>query len=192
MKGSKFFKRACAAVMILALAVALFCIPTFAASADDIEGANLFSRIYSAVADNLSEILCALTLVGSIILAFAYKRGLIPLISNAVSAIGKGVGKLQGEAERFNKESGEQICDISARLGAAASAIEGFAKKLTELEGEISQMSKASERYDVILKAVSAEAELLYDIFMSSALPQYQKDAVSKRISEINGTLSEG
>ena len=192
MKGSNFFKRACSVVMVLALAVAIFTVPSLAANAEEVEDVNLFSKIYSAITDNLSEILCALTLVGSIVLAFAYKKGLIPLISSAVSAIGKGVGKLQGEAEKFNKESGEQISDISARLGAAASAIEGFAKRLTDIEGEISQMSKASERYDVILKAVSAEAELLYDIFMSSALPQYQKDAVSKRISEINGTLSEG
>ena len=152
---------------------------------------NVFGSIFSALRENLSEILCALTLIGSIILAVAYKKGLLPILSGAVSAIGKGVGRLQGEAEKFNKESGERICDISDKLTNTAEAISGFSKRLELLEGELTSMNKSSEKFDAILKAISTEAQLLYDVFMSSALPQYQKDAVAKRISEINGTISE-
>ena len=32
---------------------------------------------------------------------------------------------------------------------------------------------------------LSAQIDMLYDIFMTSSLPQYQKDAVSKRIGEM-------
>ena len=32
---------------------------------------------------------------------------------------------------------------------------------------------------------MSAQIDMLYDIFMTSSLPQYQKDAVNKRISEM-------
>lgn len=194
MKGFKIFKKISAVLMIFALAVTVCAIPGFAQSIDGEAAAqdNVFERAFSAVSSNLSEILCSLTLIASLILAFAYKKGLLPIVSGAVSAIGKGIGKLQGEAEKFNEESSERIRDISTKLGAAAGAIEAFALRLTELEGKLDQMNKSNERYDAILKAVSAEAELLYDVFMSSALPQYQKDAVAKRISEINGALSEG
>ena len=192
MKGLKKTKKIAAVITLMALAVSLFAIPGFAQSADEAGAStNLFERIYSAISANLSDILCALTLVGSIILAIAYKKGLMPILTGAVSAIGKGVGRLQGEAEKFNKESAEQISGIAEKVASVAEIIESFSERLSALEREIERANEGGERFDVILKAVSAEAELLYDIFMSSALPQYQKDAVSKRINEINSTLSE-
>ena len=46
--------------------------------------------------------------------------------------------------------------------------------------------AKGSEDTRVIL---SAQVDMLYDIFMTSALPQYQKDAVGERIAAMRGAL---
>ena len=38
---------------------------------------------------------------------------------------------------------------------------------------------------------VDTQIDMLYDIFMSSALPQYQKDAVGERIAKMKGAIRE-
>ena len=38
---------------------------------------------------------------------------------------------------------------------------------------------------------VKAQIDMLYDVFMSSALPQYQKDAVGERIAKMKEALVE-
>jgi hypothetical protein len=38
---------------------------------------------------------------------------------------------------------------------------------------------------------MSAQVDMLYNIFMSSSLPQYSKDAVGERISEMKAALAE-
>ena len=193
MKKTGKFKKIFAVLMIALTVLTVSVLPAFAVTPEaHTEEVNVFERIFSAVSSNLSEILCTLTLAGSIVLAIAYKKGLLPLVRGAVSAIGKGIGKLESEAESFNKTSGEHIGAISEKLDKAAKVIDGFADRLGALEAELAKISKSSERFAVIQKAVETEAELLYDVFMSSALPEYQKDAVSKRIAEINETLKEG
>ncbi len=181
-------------VLLISTAVILACVLPASAASEEVQAAqdNLFERIFSAVSSNLSEILCALTLAGSVVLAIAYKKGLLPMVRNAVCAIGKGVGKLQSEAEGFNKASGEKIGAVLEKLEGAAKAIDGFSERLGALEEELGKISKSNEQFAVIRKAVEMEAELLYDVFMSSALPEYQKEAVSKKVAKINDTIKEG
>ena len=186
------FRKISAILIIAALAICASVIPSFSMQEGAAAQSNLFERIFSAISSNLAEILCALTLVGSIVLTIAYKRGLLPLVRGALSAIGKSVGKLGCEAESFNKESGANIASMKEKLDIAASVIDGFAQRLSLLEDELKKISDGTERFTAIKKAVEAEAELLYDVFMSSALPEYQKEAVAKKVAQINGSLKEG
>ena len=38
---------------------------------------------------------------------------------------------------------------------------------------------------------MKAQVDMLYEIFMSSSLPQYQKDSVGEKISSMRKSLSE-
>ena len=54
---------------------------------DSTEEYNLFSEVYEDLTAYASEILCALTLVGSLTLAVAYKKGLLPLLEGSLVTI---------------------------------------------------------------------------------------------------------
>ncbi|MBR5242299.1 MAG: hypothetical protein IKV20_04085, partial [Clostridia bacterium] len=60
---------------------------------------NFFERLYDAVTDYISEILCVLAFGGSFIIAVLYKKGLLPLLKGALSAISSAVGKIKDTAE---------------------------------------------------------------------------------------------
>ena len=79
-------------------------------SVEDYENdANFFEKVYDEVMAYTSEILCALTFAGSIGVAFAYKKGLLPLIEGSLVAIGNAVTKI--------KESTKENTEISSQLG---------------------------------------------------------------------------
>ncbi len=159
----------------------------------DIEGADtnkeigggFFEKLYGATVDYLGEILCALAFAGSMVLAFAYKKGLLPLLSRAVNTLGSTVGRIKEDTESYAKESGSRLRELTEKLSSAEGVITGFGETLSRLEGELSELRGADadkKRYEAIL---ASQVELLYDIFMSSALPEYQKEAVAKRIASM-------
>ena len=57
---------------------------------------------------------------------------------------------------------------------------------LNEVKEKEQQKEKNSESLAVI---VGAQIDMLYDIFMSSALPQYQKDAIGERVAKMKEAL---
>ena len=156
---------------------------------------NLFSRVYSEVSEYAGEILCAMTFAGSLVLAFAYKKGLLPLVEGSLLAISNSVSKI--------KESTKETQDQGARFGESIeSGINGTKELLESLEEKISSLDLAlkkkldrekneafeREKLQIVVKA---QIDMLYDVFMSSALPQYQKDAVGERIAKMKEALVE-
>jgi len=105
-------------LIALVLTTALFTGFAVYASAD--EGAeeitkeqseeNLFSKVYEEVASYASEILCGLTLVGSLTLAVAYKKGLLPLVEKSLLAIGNAVSGIK-ESTKESAEAGSRLKD---------------------------------------------------------------------------------
>ena len=49
---------------------------------------NIFEDAFTALEGFSSEILCALSFIGSLLIAFAYRRGLLPTVKNGIGAIG--------------------------------------------------------------------------------------------------------
>ena len=66
---------------------------------------NVFETLFDKVYENLPEVLSAVTLCASLIVAFAYKRGLLPLVRGSLRAIGDTVTRIENE----KNEDGESI-----------------------------------------------------------------------------------
>lgn len=152
---------------------------------------NPFAAFFDVVSGYATEILSALTLVGSLILAYAYKKGLIPLISGGIKALGGAVTKIKDSAERAegaSKELGESLCQrltaAEACLGKISEALESTAASLDKIKLD------EGERLKTTL-VLTAQIDMLYELFMSSALPQYKKDEVGERISEMRRAVAE-
>ena len=153
---------------------------------------NIFDDIYAGFMKYSSEIMSLLAFVGSIILAIAYKLGLSPLIEKTLSGVLGAIGKLK-ENVALSEENAEKV---SAAL---TERLESAERVITELNGAVAKMStaidteKANVKWNEQIKTVlTAQIDMLYDIFMTSALPQYQKDAVGERVQSMRSVLVGG
>lgn len=157
--------------------------------------ATVFDKIYTEVGEYASEILCAMAFTGSVILAFAYKKGLLPIVKGSLVSIGNAVGKMKDSVSR-STEMGEELSkNLAGGLENAALVLDTLAEKIDTLEHTLTEKlvcederTREKEALGVIL---TAQIDMLYDVFMCSALPQYQKDAIGERIATMKGALKE-
>ena len=150
---------------------------------------NSFEKIYDAAMAHVSEILSLAAFIGSLICAVIYKSGLMPLME-------KGRGGIKNAAQKIKEATDRAECDNKASLGY-------INDKMNELEIAISEMQEtvkaATQAMDsaVDMKAhqaridglLAGELDMLYDIFMSSALPEYEKARVGERVAKLKEGL---
>ena len=189
-------------LLVTVLLIAFSCCFAITASAEEAAEAsatiteeNVFSSVYNQVASHASEILCAMTFAGSLILAFAYKKGLMPLVKGSLLSIANAISKIKDDttenAER-NAKIGESL---EMELDNTKNTLNTLTDKISELDLMLMEKleceddaKREKEEFKLIL---SSQIDMLYDIFMASALPQYQKDAVGERIAKMKGVIGE-
>lgn len=166
-----------------------------AESAVDASYENVFTRLYDEVSEYAGEILCAMTFAGSLILAVAYRKGLLPIVKGSLVSIGTAVNKIKESANENAQKNAEIGKSIEGVLSGAQNLLMELAHKVDALDTAVSErMTDEDERtqeraaFKVI---ISSQIDMLYDIFMTSALPQYQKDAVAEKIAKMKEALSE-
>ncbi len=153
---------------------------------------NPFQELYDFVLLNLDKLLSALTLIASLILAFAYKKGLLPFIKSTVSSITKSAKKLEGATNEAIVKTEETVNLLSDRFAYCEGSIESLAKSLEDISDKLLEIEKEGRYAEQLKNAMLTEVEMLYDIFMNSSLPQYSKDAVGEKISIMKKTISAG
>ena len=162
---------------------------------DNTEEYNLFTEVYEDLCAYASEILCALTLAGSLTLAVAYKKGLLPLLESSLVTIGNAVTKIKENANENAEKSCEQTASIEHRLENATEVIDALAKRVetlgTALEESLSSEKDARREKQQLRTVMDAQIDMLYDIFMTATLPQYQKDAVGERIARMKEAIAD-
>lgn len=152
---------------------------------------NFFEKLYDAVTDYISEILCVLAFGGSFLIAVLYKKGLLPLLKGALGAINSAVGRIKDATENSAIADTEKTAKITEALNRAQSLIEAQTRSLEDVEKRLDTLSQDKSEREKMKLILECEVELLYDIFMSSALPEYQKDAVAKRLKAISSLVKE-
>ena len=152
---------------------------------------NFFEKLYTAVTDYISEILCVLAFGGSFLIAVLYKKGLLPLLKGALGAINTAVGRIKEVTESSAAADTEKTAEITEALCKAKALIEAQSDTLEALEKRLDSLSTDKSEREKLRLILESEVELLYDIFMSSGLPEYQKDAVAKRLKAISSFVKE-
>lgn len=151
--------------------------------------ANPFAELWELVSENADKILGALTLAGSMLVALAYKRGLLPLLRSALSAITEAVGRIKDGTERCGDGYEELTARVTEGLSSASAGLEALEGRLTELTDEVRTAEGRIYDEEKMKLIITEQIELLYDIFMSSSLPHYQKEAVGERIAKMKEEL---
>ena len=194
---NKKMKHLIAAVLILVFTLGL----SVSASAEEAEPTdavdtvedNVFGKIYTEITEYASEILCAMTFIGSLVLAFAYRKGLLPIVKGSLLTIGNAVGKMK-ESVSENAQKGEELGkSIENGLEAAKSVLDGLVSRIEELDAALTErLAKESDEVkekEALRLVLLSQIDMLSDIFMSSSIPQYRKDAVGERIAKMKEAL---
>ena len=160
---------------------------------DDIEEDSFFSLLFDTVASYSGEIMSALSLIGSLIIAFAYKGGLTPMLRGALGGMMNTVNALKEGVSEGDARLDEMKEALNARLAENEKSIDEMSRlipELSELAKEAYAKGNIKQELSILL---NEQINMLYDIFMSSGLPQYRKDEVGERVAVMRQLLaSEG
>lgn len=161
--------------------------------ADGTEGekTNPFEVVFLAVKEYATEIFCALSFIGSILLAYAYKKGLLPIIKRGIGAISTTVSTIKETAERGESKTDELSKKLSDRLAGAEKCLGDIENAIDTLGTRLDGLQSDSDERKQIKVILAAQIDMLYSIFMTSALPQYQKDEVGVKIAMMREALLE-
>lgn len=155
------------------------------------ENANPFAEIYDYACEHADNIFSVLAFIGSIVLAFVYKKGLIPALSSALGNLRTSVKSISDTAEKTLVGSENAYTDFKSNMELISKGLDTLCISVAELDNRLSASEKAADESEKIKMIMSAQVDMLYNIFMSSSLPQYSKDAVGERISEMKAALAE-
>lgn len=181
---------------VLLLLTALLAIVSISALAADTEVArsengNLFETVYGQIVRHSDKILSALAFGSSLLLAIIYRKGLLPLMRGGLNAIGSAVTNLKDETEKLSATSNENITLATEKLSAAENIVTALSEKLRALEAELMLVNEAQSRYADMKIIMRYQIDMLYEVFMSSSLPLYQKEAVGEKIGEMKRLIAE-
>ena len=152
---------------------------------------NFFEVLYKELLNHSDKLLAALAFLGSLFVAFAYKKGLIPIIKASLGALGAAVSSLKDESERASAEASAAITSASEKLGAAETVINALGERLDSIEKQLDEASCKQLKGESIYAVIRAQVDMLYEVFMSSSLPAYQKESVGERVAEMKRALAD-
>ena len=118
-----------------------------------------------------------------------YKSGLIPLLRDALSKLKGAIDSAKEENEKTSLITKEGIDGINTAISDIDKSVKKSADELSRIGWEFESykaMQKERESMRIIL---ANQIDMLYAIFMSSSLPQYQKDEIGVKIQEMREEL---
>ena len=150
---------------------------------------NIFNQIYDTAVMHATEIFSLLSLIGTMIVSYFYKRGLLPSVKNALSTLGGIVGNIKETSERQHADQLSSAQKLDERLDEFEKALEGYEKTLENMEARLVAEREVYLQLEKTKLILSSQVDMLYDIFMTSALPQYQKETTGERINKMRREL---
>ena len=150
---------------------------------------NPFETIYLMASENADKIFSVLAFIGTLVVGIGYKSGLYPLLRDALS-------KLKSSIEQAKEENDKNALGVTDGMNALTEKVEDIGRELKEQSEELSRINWQFESYEALLKERAAlktilegQIDMLYAIFMSTSLPQYQKDEIGERIAQLKQEL---
>ena len=150
---------------------------------------NIFNQIYDAAVLHAAEIFSLLSLVGTMVISYFYKKGLLPSVKSALSTLGGIVGNIKETSEKQHADQLSSAQKLDERLCEFENTLEGYAKTLEDMEARLIAEREIYLQLEKTNMILSSQIDMLYDIFMTSALPQYQKEATGERINKMRKEL---
>jgi hypothetical protein len=153
------------------------------------ERESAFALCFDYLSRYAGEIFSALAFISSILIVFLYKKGLIPIVNKSLRAIGGAVSSMKNAVEKNGTDSKELSTRLTEILDTTGNAIDRLTDNL-ELAGErLSALEESANDKEKLMLVLEGQCDLLYDVFMSSSLPQYKKDEIGERVKRMREAI---
>lgn len=134
--------------------------------------------IVSFFTENAAELISVLSFGASLLLAFLYKSGLLPLLRNGISALADTAGKTGKMAEDFTEKAEKDLEALKENMQPLQELLQKTESSLESLSDAILRAERAeSDTRDIL----AAETALFYEMLSSVNLPEAQKENMSDR-----------
>lgn len=153
---------------------------------------NGFSVLLEGVRAHFGEIFSALAFVGSIIVMVCYKSGLLPVIKEGLRQLAGGVRGLGEHTVTIREDTAELRAAMERELEAAEGVLTKMADTLEILEKKLGDEEARDREISVLKEAVSCEIDMLYNVFMAAAMPQYLKEQLGESVAGMKAMLKAG
>ena len=199
--------------LILALFVTLFCLFAGTVSASSLEeetaledeigtetetkgGGSNFSAQLGAFYDQYSgEIFSALSLVGTLVLAWFWRRGLLPSVRGGLSSLANGVERLTDGAKAASESQSKLLNDFFVRVEPILGDLERARELFLALEEKTAELerreSDAEGEREKLLTLNRASLEMLKEVFTAARLPVTSKEELAAIYRRALDSLSE-
>ena len=152
--------------------------------------ANPFAEMYEYACEHADNIFSVLAFAGSLLLAFFYKKGLMPALSSALGNLRASVKSISDTAERTLVGNESAYADVKSSIALVGEGVDTLCIAIGDLDKRLTASEEQYDQMEAMKTIISAQVDMLYSIFMSSSLPQYSKDAVGERIAEMRAALA--
>ena len=160
-------------------------------NAEQPNGSNPFSELYRYACEHADNIFSVLAFAGSVVIAFFYKKGLMPALSSALVNLRTSVKSIGDTAEKTLIGNESAYADLKSSIDLVGKGVDTLCIAIGDLDKRLTASEEQYNQMNAMKTIISAQVDMLYSIFMSSSLPQYSKDAVGERIAEMKAALAE-
>jgi hypothetical protein len=143
---------------------------------------NIFDSIYSSLESNADKIFSILAFIGTLVVGVGYKSGLLPLLRDALSKLKSSIDRVKADSETMGALTERKMDGICTTL-------DGISVSVSQIEDRLEDYEYLMQERDSMRTILAGQIDMLYAIFMSSGLPQYQKDEIGEKIKEMREEL---
>lgn len=150
---------------------------------------NIFEDIYRLLEQNADKIFSILAFIGTIVVGVGYKSGLLPLLRDAISKLKGSIDKVGEVSNTNNRDTGEKITEIGSSIEEISQTLAKNAEEIARIEWQFESYEQVCREREAMRVIMQNQIDMLYAIFISSALPQYQKEEIGTKIAEMREVL---
>lgn len=161
-------------------------------SSDENTDSSPFSEIYGLMLQNSDKIFSALAFISSVFLALTYRKGLIPTINTGLTAIKKSADAFENSTAESIVKTEQSLDFLTDKFALCISTLESMSKYIDELAVRLDCIEEEKKSASSLKNIMLSQIDMLYEIFMNSALPQYSKDAIGEKVSQMKKRIAVG
>ena len=146
-----------------------------------VEQTTFAEDVSAFVTAHLPELLSAMTLIGTGVLTWLFKKSVLPVLERGLGKIGGGVESLSEEAKTILDGARAESERLAASAEALTLAAETDAARVQMLEGELADLRARSESERQELRAlVQSSIAMMKEVFTAARLPAASKMALEE------------